>query len=299
MITRFLLIIILASFFTTAHAQTAMRVWTSSSGKTIEAEYIRHLAGKVVLKKADGKTITVPLSYLSEDDQVYASKLAHPAPKPGASRSKKEIKLIVEKYEAALEEGNKSALLDLFDIKSQLNMSRWYPRKGNIDQIKIKDIDEPYVLLQIKFDSYETVMGGKTIETQTRDITGYIYLLDDGKIKYDPLSFWHPVEIAFQQISSMTSTCARQIASPEKTNGRVGWGMTWEILTASGIPTFGLNEEQYAYEQKEELKKCIKWLEENASSWDLGESKIPLPEEHYKKLSDRYQLEKMADKISN
>ncbi|MDF7800450.1 SHD1 domain-containing protein [Pontiellaceae bacterium B1224] len=298
MVTRFLIIILLASFLTATHAQSAMRVWTSSTGKTIEAEYIRHVMGKIVLKKADGKTITVSLSYLAKEDQVYAGKLAQSAPKPDASKSKQELRRIVDEYEECLKNKNNSALRGLFDIKSQHDISKWYP-PSHVNQVKVKDMDDSSVLVLVKFESYESTNGGKTIETTPRDITGYIYLLDNGKFKYDPLYYWHPVETAFKKISSMSSFCARQKALKEKNNVSPGWGMNLEVLISSGIPTFGLNEEQCAYEQTEELMKCIKWLEENASTWDLGEPKIPLSEDHYKKLSERYQLEKMADKISN
>ncbi len=48
-----------------------MRTWTSRSGQTIEAEYVRDTMGKVWLKSATGKVKKVPISGLSKSDQDY------------------------------------------------------------------------------------------------------------------------------------------------------------------------------------------------------------------------------------
>lgn len=55
------------------------RTWTSSSGKTIEAEWIKTTATSVSLKLASGKTTTFKLSLLSQADQEYARQLAKEA----------------------------------------------------------------------------------------------------------------------------------------------------------------------------------------------------------------------------
>ncbi|MCA9235884.1 MAG: hypothetical protein KDA44_10465 [Planctomycetales bacterium] len=48
------------------------RTWTDKSGKyKIEAEFIEVLDGNVRLKRADGKTISLPLTKLSKEDQIY------------------------------------------------------------------------------------------------------------------------------------------------------------------------------------------------------------------------------------
>ena len=51
------------------------RTWTDATGKfRTEAEYLGLDDGKVKLKKANGKVITVPLEKLSEADQEYVRK---------------------------------------------------------------------------------------------------------------------------------------------------------------------------------------------------------------------------------
>ena len=55
-----------------ATAQAATRTWTDISAKrSIEAELVELIAGKVRLQKSDGKTIVLPLDRLSEADRKY------------------------------------------------------------------------------------------------------------------------------------------------------------------------------------------------------------------------------------
>ncbi|MBL7133290.1 MAG: hypothetical protein ISS78_04275, partial [Phycisphaerae bacterium] len=56
--------------------EPAIRTWTSSSGKTLEAEFVRMRFGIVYLKKADGKNVTIRLSGLSEEDRKVVLSLS-------------------------------------------------------------------------------------------------------------------------------------------------------------------------------------------------------------------------------
>lgn len=56
-----------------------MRIWTSVKGDTIEAEYVKILAGKVMLKRAgDGKILKVPASGLCKKDRDFLADLIPP-----------------------------------------------------------------------------------------------------------------------------------------------------------------------------------------------------------------------------
>lgn len=55
----------------------AMRTWTSLSGQTLEAEYVRDSMGKVWLKTSTGKVKQIPISGLSQVDRDYIN-LRHP-----------------------------------------------------------------------------------------------------------------------------------------------------------------------------------------------------------------------------
>ncbi|HUY90886.1 MAG TPA: SHD1 domain-containing protein [Pirellulales bacterium] len=58
----------------------AMRTWSSQGGKfTIEAKFVELRGDSVTLEKAGGKTLTVALDKLSDDDQELAHRLAEGA----------------------------------------------------------------------------------------------------------------------------------------------------------------------------------------------------------------------------
>jgi hypothetical protein len=70
-----------------------MRIWTSVKGDTVEAEYIKMFAGKVVLKKTNGKQIQVPKSGLCAEDIKYLSESIPPKIEidVDADRDRKEV----------------------------------------------------------------------------------------------------------------------------------------------------------------------------------------------------------------
>ncbi len=61
--------------FSAAFAMADLREWTSSAGSTLKAEFVRTISDKVILKKEDGKEMTVKLSQLSKEDQEYINSL--------------------------------------------------------------------------------------------------------------------------------------------------------------------------------------------------------------------------------
>ena len=64
----------------TLTAKEPIRTWTSTDGRTLQAEYIRSSAGKVTIKMGS-REYTQPLSRFSPADQQYVAGLANkPAP---------------------------------------------------------------------------------------------------------------------------------------------------------------------------------------------------------------------------
>jgi WD40 repeat protein len=50
----------------------AIRTWTSADGKfTVQAQFVKAIAGKVYLRLQNGRTIQVPMERLSEDDRRF------------------------------------------------------------------------------------------------------------------------------------------------------------------------------------------------------------------------------------
>ena len=56
--------------------EAAPRVWTSSDGKRIEAEFVKAEKSGVTVRLADGRRVVIPPSRLSDEDWLYAGKMA-------------------------------------------------------------------------------------------------------------------------------------------------------------------------------------------------------------------------------
>ena len=56
---------------TKTQSEPSIRTWTSTFGSKIEARLVRRSGDSVILEKADGKSLTVPMDKLSKDDQDY------------------------------------------------------------------------------------------------------------------------------------------------------------------------------------------------------------------------------------
>ena len=51
------------------------RIWNDATGAfSLEAEFVKVEDGNVTLKKTDGKTITIPLDKLSQEDRDFVAK---------------------------------------------------------------------------------------------------------------------------------------------------------------------------------------------------------------------------------
>ncbi|MBN2473284.1 MAG: hypothetical protein JXB62_01650 [Pirellulales bacterium] len=72
---RLLPLVLLAALLATP-ATAAVRRWTDKTGRfSVEAELIDHGMKEISLKKANGKTVRVPISELSRQDQLYLKNL--------------------------------------------------------------------------------------------------------------------------------------------------------------------------------------------------------------------------------
>jgi|GEM_PF-961995 len=68
-----------------------MRTWTSSSGKTLEAELQRVSGTKAYLKRADGKTIPFPISKLSKLDRDFLKSQSSTSTSPAQTAGPKKF----------------------------------------------------------------------------------------------------------------------------------------------------------------------------------------------------------------
>jgi len=83
------LLICLAASFCACPASG--RVWTSTSGATVEADFVKEEYGYVVLERADGGRIKIQSAYLVEEDREHIRKLKSGQGGGGEQMSKDEI----------------------------------------------------------------------------------------------------------------------------------------------------------------------------------------------------------------
>ena len=72
------LLIYLVLVFICGNANAETRIWTLKSGKTIEAEFVTFLSGKVTLKNMKGKHLKIPFDQFSEEDLSFIDLLIPP-----------------------------------------------------------------------------------------------------------------------------------------------------------------------------------------------------------------------------
>lgn len=156
--------------------------------------------------------------------------------------------------------GDKSIeVIDGFVQKSErtviMNHSRMVVRNGSIEEV-----DHNNVLLNNH---------------------GYIQITDKGEIKYDGVYLRHPVHRAVIAYQNLLRILDRDF--PNDQIERV-----YSELSDTGIPTFGFSPELPNRENRKALKKIREWLKKNGSNWDSNDPKLPLPDEVFEDLCERY-----------
>lgn len=136
-------------------------------------------------------------------------------------------------------------------------------------EIVIQRVDGHDVHLQIKG------RNGKVME-------GWLQLLPNGRIKYDPLLNNHPIHRGFLHINILK---AMNTESPY-------YGQIYDIhllqLQDAGIPLFGLAADTPVDQQKTAFEEIWQWLKENGKEWDHSDPKLACPIRQYFYCLKRY-----------
>jgi len=74
--------ILISFLIATTMSRAEVRMWEGRNGSRTEAELVKQIGSKVLLKKKDGKTVSVPIQKLSDQDQHYLKELRNPAGSP-------------------------------------------------------------------------------------------------------------------------------------------------------------------------------------------------------------------------
>ena len=81
-----------------ATTESSLRMWTLNSGKSVDAEYVAIIGGKVVLKMARGKVVKVPRSNFSEEDLRLLDLLNPPKLKMDFKKHTSTFKVLYNPY---------------------------------------------------------------------------------------------------------------------------------------------------------------------------------------------------------
>ncbi len=288
------MIAIVLAFFTVAMVESAgYRNFTNQQGKMIIAKVVEYNAdtGRVRLELKNRKKAWVELISLSEADQAYILNLntaptsiakAEKEGKPTVTPlSEDDVEGIAERFIDAILDQNYEAWKKLYfeeDKISQILFERAVKSGGTgmispaskIKSIRIKEVEGNNVHLQLKTSS-----GYKE--------DGWLQLLPDGKIKYAPVVYPHPIPEAFKHAhrTKMVSPDNSQFATSRKRSVR--------RLEEIGIPLFGFDVGSPINDQLKALDKIFEWLEENGDEWDNLAPKLSCPEKQFKWCLKTYQ----------
>jgi len=105
----FVLILFLFAIAISAAPAQDMRIWTSASGKTIEASFVESRFGEVILQPPEGDKIRIRLNQLSSADQIFAGSQGRARTK-GAAVEEKATPELVELFGSRLVNAQKKSV---------------------------------------------------------------------------------------------------------------------------------------------------------------------------------------------
>ena len=111
---------------------------------------------------------------------------------------------------------------------------------------------------------YATIRYQTAWDKEIPEIRGTLYILPDGKIKYDPVYLFHPALALRGLLSQMESEKVLQRQS------------AYTTLTEWEIPLFDFAPEAPGEERSTSIENFRMWLDKHEATFDLGKPKIPL-----------------------
>lgn len=111
---------------------------------------------------------------------------------------------------------------------------------------------------------YATIRYRVAWDQEIPEMPGTLYILPNGKIKYDPIFSGHPALALRGLLLQMESEELLQRKSAFMT------------LTKWKLPLFGFDPEAPAAERSASTEKFREWVENNEATFDLGKPVIPL-----------------------
>ena len=124
------------------------RTWTSKDGRKIEGEYVSTTKEKVTVRRADGLTVAIPLTVLSDDDVAWVDR----QPKP-VEVSQDQLNKIIAEFPRAPSLSNGEVTNDLKQLHDKYESMVKFIRVGtigpNIKMIRKKMDDDIKIFSEI------------------------------------------------------------------------------------------------------------------------------------------------------
>lgn len=176
------------------------------------------------------------------------------AEKYGEAINAGKIGLTAKHYCDAINAGNYVAFKELFDSRYQPLLTENMFRGLRPSSCSTKHIDVPYAT--IEYTSPGDVSAGEQY--------GSLYLLPNGKIKYDPIYIRHP------------ALSLRGIVELMESEDLIFRQNAFKRMLAWNLPMFGFDPGVEPYTQFISIEQFASWVFENETTFDLTEPKLPL-----------------------
>ena len=266
--TKWSILFVVLSLAANSQSAEKYRNFKNQSGKAIHARIVQYdaEAGKVELELKTRKKAWVEISTLSDEDQAFINQWQQDKTAEAKKLSEEEVRAIAEQYIKAWEERDYQLWAKLVGPMQERvhGESLWKQQYEEGALLEIEDIDRLNVQLNVK------TKGGAWRE-------GWLQMLPDGRIKYTPLLFQHPLFISFRfglilylDVDEESNTGTKRSAI--------------DYFRNNDIPLFGYKLDESVHRRKRSAKKILDWMIEEGATWDATDPKVPLPEEQFKAL---------------
>ena len=159
-----------------------------------------------------------------------------------------------KQYCASLLTGDFSTFKALFEKERQSYIHEDTFTKLRPTQCEVVSVSEPYVAIRYRLP----------LDEEWPEETGILYILPNGRIKYDPIFCMHPALGVRGLLSQMENDDVRYRQSAHRT------------LTKWQIPLFGFEPDAEPNARTNSITQFRNWVDENESTFDLGKVKIPI-----------------------
>lgn len=159
-----------------------------------------------------------------------------------------------ERYRNALLAGDYSSFKALFENERQTYIHEETFGRLRPTKCEIETVSPPYVFIRYRLP----------LDEDWPEETGSLYILPDGRIKYDPIFVMHPALALRGLLSQMENDDVRYRQSAFRT------------LTKWEVPLFGFSPDAPPEARTNSVAKFRQWMKKNETTFDMGQVKIPV-----------------------